>query len=68
MGIGLWSKKDGLSIGLPVDIMQMLIPARFFQQEFAKSNPGKSPKVYLLIADSMAIDEGADRGAVYPDC
>lgn len=60
MGIGLWSLKDGLSEGLPVDVMHMLLAAKLLQT----INPERSPKVVILLADSMALREGADRGKV----
>lgn len=64
MGMGLWSKKYKLSQGLPVDCMLMLLSARLMQAKINEANPGKSSKVILLIADSMAVNEGADKEEV----
>lgn len=61
MGIGLWSARDGLSTNLPVDIMQMLLSAAVLRSQIREANPEKNSKVILLIADSMAVREGADR-------
>lgn len=60
MGIGLWSKKDGLSEGLPVDVMQMLLSATILRSQIKEANIDKPSKVIILIADSMAIREGAE--------
>lgn len=65
MGIGLWSVKNGLSEGLPIDIMQMLLSATIMRSQITEANPEKSSKVVLLIADSMAIREGAEREKVF---
>lgn len=64
MGIGLWSLKDGLSEGLPVDVMQMLLSATMMRSRIIEANPGKISKVMILIADSMAIREGAEKNQV----
>lgn len=64
MGIGLWSVKDGLSKGLPVDVMQMLLSAALMRSQIMEANPGRSSKVIILIADSMAIREGAEEEKV----
>lgn len=64
MGIGLWSKKDKLSIGLPIDVMQMLLSATVLRSQVKDANPLKESKVIILIADSMAIEEGAEREKV----
>lgn len=61
MGIGLWSAKDGLSEGLPIDVMQMLLSATLIRSQILEANQGKSSKIIVLIADSMAIREGADK-------
>lgn len=57
MGLGLWSQKDKLSEGLPIDVMQMLLSAAIMKMQIQQTNPGKQPKVILLIADSMAASE-----------
>lgn len=64
MGIGLWSAKDGLSEGLPVDVMPMLLSATIMRSQILEANRGKSSKIMVLIADSMAVREGADRQKV----
>jgi hypothetical protein len=64
MGIGLWSVKDGLSEGLPIDVMQMLLAATIMRSQIIKENHGKPSKVILLIADSMAVREGAEKEKV----
>lgn len=64
MGIGLWSVKDGLSEGLPIDVMRMLLSATIMRSQIMEVNLGKSSKVILLIADSMAVREGADQEKV----
>jgi len=61
MGIGLWSVRNGLSEGLPVDVMQMLLSAAIMRSQIIEANQGQSSKIILLIADSMAIREGADK-------
>lgn len=60
MGIGLWSKDHGLSSGLPVDIMHMLLSAVALRAEIAQNNAGQQSRVVILIANSMAVHEGAD--------
>lgn len=64
MGIGLWSVRDGLSKGLPVDVMQMLLSAALMRSQIMGANQGRSSKVIILIADSMAIREGAEQEKV----
>lgn len=64
MGIGLWSVRDGLSESLPIDVMQMLLSATVMRSQIMEANHGKSSKVILLIADSMAIREGAEKEKV----
>lgn len=64
MGIGLWSVRDGLSQGLPIDVMQMLLSATMMRSQILEANRGKSSKIIVLIADSMAVREGADREKV----
>jgi len=60
MGIGLWSVKGGLSNGLPVDVMHMLLSAALLRAAVMECNPGVQSRVFILIADSMAVNEGAD--------
>lgn len=64
MGIGLWSVRDRLSEGLPVDVMLMLLSATIMRSQIREANRGKSSKVIILIADSMAVREGADKEKV----
>jgi hypothetical protein len=64
MGIGLWSVRDGLSSGLPIDVFQMLLSAAILRAQVLEANPQKPSKVIILIADSMAINEGAEKGEV----
>lgn len=64
MGIGLWSVKDGLSKGLPIDVMQMLLLAAIMRWQIKEANLKQSSKIIILIADSMAIREGAEREKV----
>lgn len=59
VGIGLWSKVHKLSIGLPVDVIKMLLTAAVLRAKMMDADPGKRSTVILLIADSMAIHEGA---------
>lgn len=61
MGIGLWSVRDGLSEGLPIDVMQMLLSAAIMRSQIMEANRGQSSKIIILIADSMAIREGAEK-------
>lgn len=61
MGIGIWSKMDGLSLGLPIDVMHMLLTATLLKSQIQLANPGKVSRIYLLIADSMALREGANK-------
>jgi hypothetical protein len=63
MGIGLWSVRDGLSEGLPIDVMQMLLSAAIMRSQIMEAI-GKSSKIIILIADSMAVQEGADKEKV----
>lgn len=64
MGIGLWSVKDGLSEGLPVDVMQMLLSATVIRSQIIEVHREKLSKVIVLIADSMAQQEGAEKEKV----
>jgi hypothetical protein len=59
MGIGLWSKENKLTRGMPVDVMNMLLVAKFMQLKIEQVSPKMSSRVYILIADSMARQEGA---------
>lgn len=61
MGIGLWSVNHGLSKGLPIDVMQMLLSAAIMRSQIMEVNLGQSSKIIILIADSMAIREGAEK-------
>ncbi|MCC8462479.1 MAG: hypothetical protein LN546_04860 [Rickettsia endosymbiont of Ecitomorpha arachnoides] len=56
MGIGLWSKVNGLSIGLPIDVMHMLMTATIL----CNKNQSNNSKLIIILADSMAKEEGAD--------
>jgi hypothetical protein len=68
MGAGLWSNRHGLSEGLPLDILHMLIPIRILQElVFLKNPERKLPKVYILIADSMALREIGKKGVEEQD-
>lgn len=64
MGIGLWSNTNGLSQGLPIDVIKMLLAAAIMRLLIVTANPDRKPKITLLIADSLAIAEGADAGKV----
>lgn len=64
IGIGLWSAKEGLSAGLPIDVFQMLLSAAVLRAQILEANPQKHSHVTILIADSMAINEGAEKGEV----
>lgn len=64
MGIGLWSVTDKLSINLPIDVMHLLLSAAVLRSQISDANPGKKPKIIVLIADSMAVAEGAERSQV----
>ncbi len=55
MGLGMWSRTSGLSVGLPIDVIHMLVLAKV-----ATRWMGDKSKLYILIADGMAISEGAD--------
>jgi len=59
MGIGIWSNENGLSEGLPLDVIQMLATERILKAQMDELKPSKPFKCLLLIADSMAIREGA---------
>lgn len=61
MGIGLWSHLDHLSMGLPIDVIQMLLSAAILRLKIVDANPLKSSKIIILIADSMAVKEGAEQ-------
>ena len=60
LGIGLWSHAHKLSIGLPIDVMHLLLPIKLMQLKI-KSEEKTTPKLYILIADSMAEREGGAR-------
>lgn len=64
LGIGLWSLQDKLSTGLPIDVMQMLMSGTLLRSLIIEENPNLEPKLIILIADSMAIAEGATPEAV----
>ncbi|PJD94897.1 MAG: hypothetical protein CK425_10055 [Parachlamydia sp.] len=64
MGIGLWSVTNRLSIGLPIDVLQMLLSAAVLRSKMLEANPQGISKVIILIADSMAVDEGAEKKEV----
>lgn len=56
LGIGLWSKVHGLSLGLPIDVLLMLITADRLRNQM-DSGAGN---IYLLIADSLAMESISD--------
>ncbi|MEN9653954.1 MAG: hypothetical protein RL235_66 [Chlamydiota bacterium] len=58
LGIGFWSKGKGLTEGLPVDVFAMLLSASMARR--AIDATGQQARVVILLADSMAIQEGAD--------
>lgn len=64
MGMGMWSKNSGLSIALPIDVVHMLLSATLMRAQILEANPGKSSKIIILLADSMAVTEGADQEKV----
>lgn len=58
MGVGLWSNRQGLTVGLPMDVLHMLVPVRILQEVAILEHPERPvPKLYVLIADSMAFRE-----------
>lgn len=61
MGIGVWSKMHGLSKGLPICFLNLLIRA---DKERNKLGSGK---IFILIADSLALDSRSDHIEVTPD-
>lgn len=60
IGIGFWSHVDKLSHGLPIDVMKMLLTAAALRQKILALNPNKVSKLIIVLADHMAINEGAD--------
>lgn len=64
MGLGLWSMDHGLSEGLPIDVMSMLLSATLMRTKIMETNLGSSSKIILLLADSMAVREGAEKEKV----
>lgn len=54
IGIGMWSKKYGISRGLPIDVLNMLLAAIAIQKECNKI--GIVSKIYILLADSLLLD------------
>lgn len=64
MGIGMWSFiKNDLSLALPVDVMQMLMPATILRTLISERTH-KNSELIILIADSMAVAEGASHTEV----
>lgn len=55
MGIGVWSAAKKLSEDLPIDVIKMLIAAR------ASLEVSIDSKLFILLADSFALQEGADK-------
>lgn len=60
VGLGMWSRRYGLSEGLPIDVIQMLLSAAAMRHKIIMANPGRDSKIYILIADSLAFEEGAN--------
>ena len=56
LGIGLWSKVHGLSLGLPIDVLLMLITADRLRNQVDAG----AGNIYLLIADSLAMESISD--------
>lgn len=56
VGIGLWSKTHGLTAGLPIDVLSIIITA----DQLRKQLPPESSIIYLYIADNLALDARAD--------
>lgn len=54
MGIGFISCKDGLSKGLPLDCLNMILTAKKIREKLRAC--GKKSIIYLLLADHMAYD------------
>lgn len=59
LGIGLWSAIEHLTTGLPVDVMPMLLSATLQRAKILCQKPETESKLIILIADSMAVAEGA---------
>lgn len=67
MGIGLWSNEKKLSKGLPIDIIGMLLAATAYLTRRKEIDPSSSPKLVILVADSMALQEGSKQGFTKED-
>jgi hypothetical protein len=52
LGVGLWSKTHGLTAGIPIDILSMIITADKLRKQI---DPLRS-KIYLFIADNFALE------------
>lgn len=59
IGTGLWSNKYELTVGLPIDILNMIITAQLLRRQIEK-NIGNKSGLIILIADHLAIESGAD--------
>lgn len=53
MGVGVWSNKYGLSKGLPICVLSMLLMAHQLRQQL---NPEKPGLIHVLLADSLALE------------
>lgn len=61
MGIGLWSQNNGLSSGLPIDVMGMLQVLILMRKLFKLEYPHEKCEFVILIADSLAEKAGANK-------
>ena len=57
VGFGLWSKSHGLSAGLPVDILTMLITADRLRNQISP----ETGCIYVYIADHLALESREDQ-------
>lgn len=61
MGVGFWSHDNGLSCGLPVDIIRMILIAFISRHLIQLENPGQNCCLIVLLADAMAEKDGANK-------
>lgn len=55
VGFGLWSKSHGLTTGLPIDILGMIITADQIRNQLDKTGT-----IYIYVADNLALEARTD--------
>ena len=62
LGVGLWSNVNKLSTGLPIDVLNVLLPSRVLLEKMHAVEP--KAKLLIILADNFALKLGAEERAL----